>query len=168
MTKARDFKLCKPNYQLLISDLQALGYSAQLHTIEIGSLGHYLHHTFSALKAAAPLSKVCDRLHLLTNIAKTAINCSHTIFTQCSSVHVHHGLCLIYDHRIVTTVNFNVYLYCFLVIAALCDFFVVWFFCCCYCLFFFPVFFVYMSVLCCHFLFLCPGLAREVIVPVIT
>ena len=80
MTKARDFKLCKPNYQLLISDLQALGYSAQLHTMEIGSLGHCSHHAFSALKAAAPLSKVRDRRHLLTNIAKTAINCSHTIF----------------------------------------------------------------------------------------
>ena len=85
-------------------------------------------------------------------------------------VHVHHGPCLIYDHRIVTTVNFNVCLYCFLVIAVLCGFFfVVWVFvvvsAC-----FFPVFFVYniMSVLCCHSLFLCPDLAREVIVPVIT
>ena len=32
------------------------------------------------LKAAAPLSKARDRRHLLTNLAKTAISCSHTIF----------------------------------------------------------------------------------------
>ena len=48
--------------------------------MEIGSLGHYTHHSLSALKAAAPLSKTRDRRHLLTNLAKTAISCSHTIF----------------------------------------------------------------------------------------
>ena len=85
IANARDFKLGKPNYQYLLSDLQALGYSTQLHTMEIGSLGHYTHHSLSALKAAAPLSKARDRRHLLTNLAKTAISCSHTIFNarQC-------------------------------------------------------------------------------------
>ena len=49
---ARERKSSKPEYQLLISELNHLGYGTLYLTIEIGCLGHFLTPSIRALQAA--------------------------------------------------------------------------------------------------------------------
>ena len=78
---ARARKQGKTNYQLLASNLSAQGYQVQLLTIEIGSLGHYTHEAYTALRLAVPQSKPSDRCKALTDAAKAAISGSYINFS---------------------------------------------------------------------------------------
>jgi len=54
LSKAKERKEFKQNYQLVLSDLDARGLSSSLFTIEIGALGHWLPCTCSALRRCFP------------------------------------------------------------------------------------------------------------------
>ena len=49
---AQEYKVSK--YQLLLSDLEAKGYTSRFVAIEIGALGHYLNRTCESLSRAFP------------------------------------------------------------------------------------------------------------------
>ena len=57
LSNARDCKSQKEIYLQALSDLEAKGYASHLHTIEIGSLGHWLPTSQSALLKALPSLK---------------------------------------------------------------------------------------------------------------
>ena len=68
-----------PLQQLLISELDRLGYVSQYFTIEIGCLGHYLSESVRSLQAAVQQSAAVCRA-MLDKAAQQAINCSQRIF----------------------------------------------------------------------------------------
>jgi len=47
-------KQTKPNYIALINDLEAMGFSANLDTLEVGSLGHFDKEAIATLHAILP------------------------------------------------------------------------------------------------------------------
>jgi len=66
-------------YQLLISELDRLGFACQYVTIEIGCLGHYLPETIRALqKTIQQSTAVCCAI--LDKAAQKAIDCSQRSF----------------------------------------------------------------------------------------
>ena len=73
---AREQKSSKIEYQLLISELDRLGYASQYFTIKIGCLGHYLSESIRALQAAIQQSTAV----LSSCIAQQAISSSQRIF----------------------------------------------------------------------------------------
>ena len=54
LSNARKRKSEKELYQQVISDLEVKGIASNLYTIEIGSLGHWLHTSQMALLKGAP------------------------------------------------------------------------------------------------------------------
>ena len=76
---ARERKSNKVEYQLLLSELDRLGYISQYLTIEIGCLGHYLSDSIRALQATTGQSTRTCR-SILDNAAQKAISCSQQIF----------------------------------------------------------------------------------------
>ena len=51
---ARERKQTKPNYTTLINDLEAMGFSANLDTLEVSSLGHFKKKAIATLHAILP------------------------------------------------------------------------------------------------------------------
>lgn len=80
LANARHRKESKPNYQLALSDLEFRGYRANLTTIEIGTLGHWLPSTRSALHRLLPDIPKSTITALLDRAAKTTISGSQAIF----------------------------------------------------------------------------------------
>ena len=66
-------------YQLLISELDRLGFACQYATVEIGCLGHYLPETIGALQKTVQQSTAACRV-ILDKAAQKAIDSSQRIF----------------------------------------------------------------------------------------
>ena len=76
---AHDRKINNGEYQLLLSELDRLGYICQYLTIEIGCLGHYLSDSIKALQSVTQQSaKTCR--NMLDAAAQKAISCPQRIF----------------------------------------------------------------------------------------
>ena len=68
-------------YLQLLSDLEERGFSAQYHTLEIGSSGHYEQCALNSIKRSFNLTKQeCKKL--LLKLSQTAISCSYHIFNS--------------------------------------------------------------------------------------
>ena len=80
LANAKTQKENKENYQLVLGDLESHGYVANLITIEIGALGHWLPRTRSALLEAFPSLPKAKLTTLLDQAASTVISASHQIF----------------------------------------------------------------------------------------
>ena len=81
LTNARERKQKKENYLSLVSDLSSLGYSADLETIEIGSLGHFLQCSVNSIHHLLPsLSKRTLSNRFISYLSFPAIACSYAIF----------------------------------------------------------------------------------------
>ena len=79
INNARVRKCLKENYQQTLSDLERKGFSSNLLTIEIGSLGHWTHESLSNLKAAPSLSKRIARA-IMDKAATKVVGASQIIF----------------------------------------------------------------------------------------
>ena len=80
LSKAKERKEFKQNYQLVLSDLDARGLSSSLFTIEIGAIGHWLPCTCSALRRCFPLLNKSTTTQLLDLAASSVVAASHIIF----------------------------------------------------------------------------------------
>ena len=80
-------KQSKSNYIALANDLEACGYSADLVTLEVGSLGHFTKDAINSLRSTAPAISKVGANCILLEIAKIAIICSFQLFQarQCVS-----------------------------------------------------------------------------------
>ena len=82
LTNARERKQ-EFNYLSLVSDLSSLGYSADLETIEIGSLGHFLQCSVNSIHHLLPsLSKRTLSNRFISYLSFPAIACSYVIFNS--------------------------------------------------------------------------------------
>ena len=80
ISRARQRNSEKEAYQLVLSDLEAKGLTSNLYTIEIGSLGHWLPSSRTALlKFATGLTKK-DATKLMDTAACKVIKASQVIF----------------------------------------------------------------------------------------
>ena len=77
---ARERKQTKPNYIALINDLEAMGFSANLDTLEVGSLGHFDKEAIATLHAILPNLTRSRISRLLLELSKIAVGCSSLIF----------------------------------------------------------------------------------------
>ena len=80
LQNARERKQTKPNYITLVNDLETLGFSADLETLEIGSLGHFEKEAFVTLHAILPDLPKRSITRLLLDLSKIAVGCSSQIF----------------------------------------------------------------------------------------
>ena len=68
------------NYVALINDLEAMGFSANLDTLEVGSLGHFEKEAIATLHAILPNLTRSRISRLLLELSKIAVGCSSHIF----------------------------------------------------------------------------------------
>ena len=80
ISNARTRKSTKENYQQALSDLESRDWSANLHTIEIGSLGHWVHSSLRSLCLACPSISKKDARAILDSAATKVISASELIF----------------------------------------------------------------------------------------
>ena len=80
IANAHSRKEAKENYNMLLDDLEAKGYSASLLAIEIGSLGHSLTSTQAALSQNFPSLSKQGVKKLFDKAGKVAISASYFIF----------------------------------------------------------------------------------------
>jgi len=69
---AHERKQTKPNYIALINDLEAMGFSAKLDTLEVGSLGHFEKEAIATLHAILPNLTRSRISRLLLELSKIA------------------------------------------------------------------------------------------------
>ena len=80
LRNARQRKESKENYQLLLSELDRLGYRASLTTLEVGALGHSLPWTHAELRRLLPCVEKRKIRQLFDKAGRISITCSHAIF----------------------------------------------------------------------------------------
>ena len=80
LRNARQRKESKENYQLLLSELDRLGYRASLTTLEVGALGHSLPRTHAELRRLLPCVEKRKIRQLFDKAGRISITCSHAIF----------------------------------------------------------------------------------------
>ena len=80
MLKAKTFKSQKENYQKVLSDFDARRVSAELYTIEIGSLGHWLPCSRKSLLQSFPTLKKSTASSILDRAGMRVVGASQTIF----------------------------------------------------------------------------------------
>ena len=80
IANAHSRKEAKENYNMLLGDLEAKGYSASLLAIEIGSLGHSLTSTQAALSRHSPSLSKQGVKKPFDEAGKVAISASYFIF----------------------------------------------------------------------------------------
>ena len=71
-------------YGSLLTDFQHIGFSANLVTIEVGCLGHFMPQTVSKLSDVCHLPKNTIR-YIVQQAARVAISCSYRIFNSRAS-----------------------------------------------------------------------------------
>ena len=77
---ARERKQTKPNYIALINDLEAMGFSTSLDTLEVASLGHFEKEAIATFHAIL-LNLTRRRIsHLLLELSMITVGCSSHIF----------------------------------------------------------------------------------------
>ena len=97
---ARERKRTKPSYIALINDLEAMRFSANLDTLEVGSLGHFDKEAIATLHAILPNLTRSRISRLLLELSKIAVGCSSHIF---HAEEVQLGTC----YSFVPNVNYN-------------------------------------------------------------
>ena len=80
LRNARQRKESKENYQLLLSELDRLGYRASLTTLEVGALGHSLPRTHAELRRLLPCVEKRKIRQLFDKAGRISITCFHAIF----------------------------------------------------------------------------------------
>ena len=80
MLKAKTFKSQKENYQKVLSDFDARRVSAELYTIEIGSLGHWLPCSRKSLLQSFPTLKKSTASSILDRAGMRVVGASQTNF----------------------------------------------------------------------------------------
>ena len=80
LRNARKRKETKENYQLLLSELDSLGFTASLTTLEIGALGHSLPQAHSDIKHLVPYLEKKRARQLFDDAGRISITCSHALF----------------------------------------------------------------------------------------
>ena len=89
MLKAKTFKSQKENYQKVLSDFDARMMSAELFTIEIGSLGHWLPSSRKALLQSFPSLKKTVASSILDKAGVKVVGASQTVFRARSELTWH-------------------------------------------------------------------------------
>ena len=81
-------KQSKSHYIALANDLDAAGYSSDLMTLEVGSLGHFTKDAINSLQYTVPAISKAVANFILLELAKITILCSFQLFQarQCVSV----------------------------------------------------------------------------------
>ena len=82
---ARERKQTKPNYIALINDLETMGFSANLDTLEVGSLGHFHKEAIATLHAILPNLTRNGISRLLLELSKITVGCSHIFHARRSA-----------------------------------------------------------------------------------
>ena len=86
IANARMRKQTKQNYISLLTDLEAAGFSANLDTLEIGSLGHFTKEAITTFHAIHEAQNRRSTANLLHKLSKIAVACSAHIFqARCST-----------------------------------------------------------------------------------
>jgi len=80
ITSAQMRKQTKPNYIALTNDIEAVGFSVDLDTLEVGSLGHFTKEAITTFKAILPMQNRQPISKLLFELSKIAVACSANIF----------------------------------------------------------------------------------------
>ena len=80
LRNARQRRESKENYQLLLSELDRLGYRASLTTLEVGALGHSLPRSHAELRRLPPCVEKSKISQLFDKAGRISITCSHAIF----------------------------------------------------------------------------------------
>ena len=80
LSNARLRKRNKENYQLVLSELDRIGFKASLITLEIGALGHSLPQTHSDLKGGLPCLTKRKIRHLFDVAGIISITCPQSLF----------------------------------------------------------------------------------------
>ena len=86
LNNARERKHAKDNYIHLLGDLNSKGYSADLETIKIGSLGHYSTESFQSMYGILCHLTPRHISQLLLSLSRISISCSRTIINNLSGV----------------------------------------------------------------------------------
>ena len=80
LRNTRKRKETKENYQLLLSELDSLGFTASLTTLEVGALGHSLPQAHSDIKHLVPYLEKKRARQLFDDAGRISITCSHALF----------------------------------------------------------------------------------------